>query len=168
MGLFEILKMPEVIGAFFGAFFGVIIGITADIIKNHVIEWRKKRNERTAVLKLLYQDLKNVKKHAEDMLEGIENLGVPRGYLQKLPLYNWDNLKNSGRLTQFLTDELFMDIIAKMCQIALVNEVLDDYTIIREQTLLVIAASMYKETPNRAYALMTKIESELKFKTTKK
>ncbi|MCK4735125.1 MAG: hypothetical protein KAT65_21920 [Methanophagales archaeon] len=164
MALFEILEMPEVIGAFFGAFFAVLIGITADIIKNHVIELRRRRNERVTVLKLLYHDLHNVKEHTETILKGIEKFGVPKVYLQKLPLHNWDNFKNSERFTQFLADEFFMDVNEKMRQIESVNRALDDYFMMREETLLRIAVEIYKATPDRVDALMTKIEAELKLK----
>ena len=164
MALFGILEMPEVIGACLGAFFAVLIGFVADIIKNHIIELRKKRNERAAMLKLLYQDLKVVKKRADDILKGFKEFGVPKAYLQKLPFNNWKNLQNSDRLTQFLTDNFFMDIIAGIRQIYLINEILDDYSMIKEPTMLGIAALMYKETPARAEGLMKKIELELKLK----
>lgn len=156
--------MPEVIGAFFGAFFAVLLGFAANMFKNYVTEWRRIRNERSTVLKLLYHELNNVKEHTKAILEAIEKLGVPTGYLQKLPLSNWDNLKNSERFTQFLADEFFMDVNDKMRQIELINKMLDDYFMMREQTLLGTAVLMYKETPARVDALMNKIELELKLK----
>ena len=165
MALIEIMKMPEVIAAFFGAFFAVFIGFVADIAKNHILEWQKRKEERATMLKLLYQDIRDVKKHSEDMLKGFKELGVPKVYLQKLPFNNWKNLKNSDKLTQFLTDRFLMDIIAGIRQIYLINEILDDYSVIKEQTMLAIAASMYEETPARAENLMKKIEVELKLKT---
>ena len=166
MGLFEILKMPEVIGVFFGAFFAVLIGFVADIAKNHLLEWQKRRKERVTMLKLLYQDLRDVNKRADDILKGFKKLGVPKVYFQKLPFNNWKNLQNSDRLTQFLTDEFFMDIIAGIRQIYLINEILDDYFMIKEPTMLKIAASMYEEIPAMAGDLMKKIELELKLKKT--
>ncbi|HUV02759.1 MAG TPA: hypothetical protein VMW67_04860 [Desulfobacteria bacterium] len=164
MGLFEILKIPEVIGAFFGAFFAVLIGFVADIAKNHLLERQKRRKERVTVLKLLYQDLRDVNEHTDAILKGFKKFGVPKGYLQKLPFNNWKNLQNSDRLTQFLTDEFFMDIIAGIRQIYLINEILDDYSMIKEPTMLGIAALMYEEAPARAGNLMEKIELELKLK----
>lgn len=164
MGLFEILRMPEVIGAFFGAFFAVLLGFAANMFKNYVTELRRSRNERSTVLKLLYHELNNVKEHTKTILEAMEKFGAPTGYLQKLPLSNWDNLKNSERFTQFLADEFFMDVNDKMCQIESVNKVLDDYFMMRNQTLLGFAILMYKETPARVDALMKKIELKLKLK----
>lgn len=160
--MIEILKLPEVIGAFFGAFFAVLIGVLADITKNHVTNWHKKRKKRVTVLKLIYQDLENINEHIANILKYMAESGNPKGYLQKIPLDNWYNLKNSEEFTQFLEEELFMDINEKMRQIELVNKVLDDYYTLKEQKILDSAIFMYHEIiPARILILMEIIESEL-------